>query len=48
LARFLDAVFEDVRVDWSSFFAPAFGAFAAGAFLATVFAFGFCRAHISN
>jgi hypothetical protein len=42
-ARFFDAVFVVFRVDWTSFFtpAPAFGAFAAGAFLAAVFAFGF-------
>jgi hypothetical protein len=45
-ARFFDADFVVFRVDWTSFFAPApafgaFGAFAVGAFLAAVFAFGF-------
>jgi hypothetical protein len=48
LARFLDAVLEVVKVVCVSFFPPAFGAFAAEAFLGAAFAFGFCRTRISN
>ena len=48
LALFLEAVLEVARVVCTSFFAPAFGAFAVEAFFGAALAFGFYTAYISK